>query len=163
MTKNNFISNRSIFSLMFAGTIIWMALASSIFSQEKNHSAIQLNADRAVLNKVSGHLNFSGNVVILFKDFEIKSDLLIAKQSKKSPENKISFIEATGNVYISNNKDIFAKGTILTFDVNRKFIVLKGNVEFKRGDSIVRGNSVSLDLLSENVEFDGNISSYIVN
>ena len=72
-------------------------------------------------------------------------------------------IEAKGNVFITNSKDISATGNILTFDIKDQFILIKGDVEFKQGESVFRGKRIYFDLLNENIEFDGNINSYIVN
>ena len=64
---------------------------------------------------------------------------------------------------MTNNKDINASGDALTFNVKDQYILIYGNVEFAQGDSVIKGNRVYIDLLTENIEFDGSISSYIVN
>ena len=124
---------------------------------------MKLKAESATLNKESGVLNFSGNVEVLFREYKIKSDFLKATQNINTDEKKISLIEASGNVFISNNKDIIASGDTLTFNVKDQFILVEGNVEFIQGKSVIKGEKVFVDLLTENVEFVGSINSYIVN
>jgi lipopolysaccharide transport protein LptA len=163
MIRINFISKAKNMIFVVLGFCL---LSSNCYSQEinkNNRNPIKLSADEGVLDKESGGLNFSGNVKVFFKGFEINSDRITAEQDIRLPKNKIRLIEATGNVLITNHKDIYAKGDNLTFDVKKQLILLKGNVKFRRGDSTLQGKSVSFDLLTENIEFDGRISAYVFN
>ena len=166
MTKDKlYFMNKLSLSFCFWIIICFSSITYS-YSQEidkRNNYSLKLKAEKATLNKESGVLNFSGNVEILFKDYKIKSEFLKATQNKNGEDKKISLIEASGNVYISNNKDIIASGDTLTFNVKDQFILITGNVEFVQGDSVIKGEKLYVDLLTENVEFDGGINSYIVN
>ena len=164
MKKNKFYFLNNLLSCICLCTIFWITSIVGSYSQEsdqKNKSALKLKAERVALNKENGILNFSGNVEILYKEYKIKSDFLKATQNKI--KKQISLLEASGNVFISNDKDINASGDVLTFNVKDQFILIQGNVEFAQGDSVIKGKKVYIDLLTENIEFDGSISSYIVN
>ncbi len=166
MKKNSFDFIRKFSSSFCICIIFWFSSTVNTYSQEidkKNNSALKLKAEKATLNKESGVLNFSGSVEILYKQYKIKSEFLKATQNINTENKKISLIEASGDVYISNEKDIFASGDTLTFNVEDQYILIKGNVEFIQGDSVIKGERVLVDLLTENVEFDGSINSYIVN
>ena len=166
MTENRFYLSSNLLSLICLCIVFWVSSSTGPYSQEsvqKNRSSLKLKAEKAALNKVSGILKFSGNVEILYKEFKIKSDFLKASQNKNTSKKQISLIEASGNVSISNNKDINASGDSLTFNVKDQFILIEGNVEFMQGNSVIKGKRVYVDLLTENIEFDGNINSYIVN
>ncbi len=146
--------------------VIWVALIKNSHSQDtdiEDTSALKLKAESAILNKKTGILSFSGSVEVTFKEYKIKSDILKATQNKQIDKDKISILRAIGNVYITNNKDIVAYGDGLTFNVEKQFILIEGNVEFTQGKSVIKGKRVYIDLLTENVEFDGSINSYIVN
>ena len=152
--------------LLCMNIIFLLFLNSNSYSQVKdvnNESAVQINAEKAILNKESGVLSFSGKVEIFFKGYNIKSDFLTATNNKQPVDNKISLIEARGNVFISNNKDIIATGDTLTFNVKEQFILVEGDVKLSQAGSIIKGKRFYFDLVTENIEFDGNINSYIVN
>ena len=164
MTKNKFYFLSNLLATICLCIIFWITSIVGSFSQEsdqKNKSTLKLKAERVALNKENGVLNFSGNVEILFKKYIIKSDFLKAIQNQN--KKQINLIEANGNVFISNDKDINASGDALTFNVKDQFIIIQGNVELVQGESVIKGERVHIDLLTENIEFDGNISSYIVN
>ena len=97
------------------------------------------------------------------QDFnDLKSDILMAKtNSIDTPEVKA--IEASKNVYFSNNKDISAKGDKLFMDVDKKFVSIEGNVEFSQGKSIIRAEKINVDLVTETVDFEGIKDSFIEN
>ena len=165
MKKSNFNLVKIFSSLFSIGIIICFSFLSSSYSADiviKNDTALKLKADKAILNKENGIFSFSGKVEILYKEYQIKSDFLKATQNKKLGK-KISLIEAKGNVFLSNSEDINATGDALIFDVKDQFILIKGNVEFVQGKSVIKGKSVYIDLLTENIEIDGSINSYILN
>ena len=166
MTKNKFYFIGNLLPFLCLCIIFWASSSTDPYSQEvvkKSESSLKLKAERAALNKESGVLKFSGNVEILYKEYKIKSDFLKATQSKNTSKKQISLIQASGNVSISNNNDINASGDALTFNVKDQFIVIEGNVEFMQGGSVIKGKRVYVDLLTENIEFDGSVSSYILN
>ena len=166
MIKNKIILNMNFTFLLCMNIIFLLFLNSNSYSQVKdvnNESAVQINAEKAILNKESGVLSFSGKVEIFFKGYNIKSDFLTATNNKQPVDNKISLIEARGNVFISNNKDIIATGDTLTFNVKEQFILVEGDVKLSQAGSIIKGKRFYFDLVTENIEFDGNINSYIVN
>ena len=145
--------NIFLFLLLFHGTGI---------SSEEKREVLSFSSDTAQIKKSDGILHLSGEVKISYGQYVIKSDLLIAKtNSIDSPEVKI--IEASKNIYFSNNKDISAKGDKLFMDVDKKFVSIEGNVEFSQGKSIIRAEKINVDLVTETVDFEGIKDSFIKN
>ena len=142
-----------LFLLLFHGAGI---------SSEVKREVLRFSSDTAQIKKSDGILHLSGEVKISYGQYVIKSDLLIAKtNSIDSPEVKI--IEASKNIYFSNNKDISAKGDKLFMDVDKKFVSIEGNVEFSQGKSIIRAEKINVDLVTETVDFEGIKDSFIKN
>ena len=145
--------NIFLFLLLFHGTAI---------SSEIKREILRFSSDTAQIKKSDGILHLSGEVKISYGQYVIKSDLLMAKtNSMDSPEVKI--IEASKNIYFSNNKDISAKGDKLFMDVDKKFVSIEGNVEFSQGKSIIRAEKINVDLVTETVDFEGIKDSVIKN
>ena len=142
-----------LFLLLFNGVGI---------SSEVKREVLRFSSDTAQIKKSDGILHLSGEVKISYGQYVIRSDLLMAKtNSIDSPEVKI--IEASKNIYFSNNKDISAKGDKLFMDVDKKFLSIEGNVEFSQGKSIIRAEKINVDLVTETVDFEGIKDSFIKN
>ena len=151
--KSFFRVNIFLFLLLFHGYGI-----SSEFEKE----AIRFSSETAQIKKADGILRLSGDVNIVYGQYLIKSDFLLAKtKSDDSPE--IKTVEATQNIYFSNNKDISAKGDKLFMDVEKKLVSIEGNVEFSQGKSIIRAEKINVDLVTETVDFEGIKDSFIKN
>ena len=145
--------NIFLFFLLFHGAGI---------SAERKREVLRFSSDTAQIKKSDGILHLSGEVKISYGQYVIRSGLLMAKtNSIDSPEVKI--IEASKNIYFSNNKDISAKGDKLFMDVDKKFVSIEGNVEFSQGKSIIRAEKINVDLVTETVDFEGIKDSFIKN
>ena len=131
-------------------------------SSEVKREVLRFSSDTAQIKKRDGILHLSGEVKILYGQYVIRSDLLTAKtNSIDSP--KVKIIEASKNIYFSNNKDISAKGDKLFMDMDKKFVSIEGNVEFSQGKSIIKAEKINVDLVTETVDFEGIKDSFIEN
>ena len=145
--------NILLFLLLFYGVGI---------SSEVKREVLRFSSDTAQIKKSDGILHLSGEVKISYGQYVIRSDLLMAKTNNiESPAVKV--IEASKNIYFSNNKDISAKGDKLFMDVDKKFVSIEGNVEFSQGKSIIRAEKINVDLVTETVDFEGIKDSFIKN
>ena len=149
--------------LYFINVILFLLIIHGVgISSEVKREVLRFSSDTAQIKKRDGILHLSGEVKILYGQYVIRSDLLTAKtNSIDSPEVKI--IEASKNIYFSNNKDISAKGDKLFMDVDKKFVSIEGNVEFSQGKSIIRAEKINVDLVTETVDFEGIKDSFIKN
>ena len=153
--------NKPLLSLI--NILIFLSLLHGVgISSEVKREVLKFSSDTAQIKKSDGILHLSGEVKISYGQYVIRSDLLMAKtNSIDSPEVKI--IEASKNIYFSNNKDISAKGDKLFMDVDKKFVSIEGNVEFSQGKSIIRAEKINVDLVTETVDFEGIKDSVIKN
>ena len=153
--------NKLLLSLI--NTLLFLLLFDGVgISSEVKREVLRFSSDTAQIKKSDGILHLSGEVKISYGQYVIKSDFLIAKtDSIDTPEVKI--IEASKNIYFSNNKDISAKGDKLFMDVDKKFVSIEGNVEFSQGKSIIRAEKINVDLVTETVDFEGIKDSFIEN
>ena len=149
--------------LYFINVILFLLIIHGVgISSEVKREVLRFSSDTAQIKKRDGILHLSGEVKILYGQYVIRSDLLTAKtNSIDSPEVKI--IEASKNIYFSNNKDISAKGDKLFMDMDKKFVSIEGNVEFSQGKSIIRAEKINVDLVTETVDFEGIKDSFIKN
>ena len=163
LTKTSFIEllGRKLFFLI--NIILFVILFHEYgISSEIKKETIRFSSETAHIKKRDGILRLSGDVKIEYGKYVIKSDFLMAKtKSVDSPEVKI--IEASKNIYFSNNKDISARGDKLFMDVDKKFVSIEGNVEFSQGKSIIRAKKINVDLVTETVDFEGIKDSFIKN
>ena len=149
--------------MYFINVFLFLLLLHGVgISSEVNREVLRFSSDAAQIKKSDGILHLSGEVKIFYGQYVIRSDLLMAKtNSIDSPEVKI--IEASKNIYFSNNKDISAKGDKLFMDVDKKIVSIEGNVEFSQGKSIIRAEKINVDLVTETVDFEGIKDSFIKN
>ena len=160
--KISFHSAKEKLSLATPVFFFFLLFNEGTASSEIKKNIITFSSETAQLKKRDGLLYLSGEVKILYGQYVIKSDFLVAKtNSVDSPEVKI--IEANKNIYFTNNKDISAKGDKLFMDVDKKFVSIEGDVEFSQGKSIIRADKINVDLVTETVDFEGIKNSFIKN
>ena len=160
--KISFHSAKKKLSLATPVFFFFLLFYEGTASSEIKKNIITFSSETAQLKKRDGLLYLSGDVKILYGQYVIKSDFLVAKTNGvDSPEVKI--IEANKNIYFSNNKDISAKGDKLFMDVDKKFVSIEGDVEFSQGKSIIRADKINVDLVTETVDFEGIKNSFIKN
>ena len=149
--------------LYFINVILFLLIIHGVgISSEVKREVLRFSSDTAQIKKRDGILHLSGEVKILYGQYVIRSDLLTAKtNSIDSP--KVKIIEASKNIYFSNNKDISAKGDKLFMDMDKKFVSIEGNVEFSQGKSIIKAEKINVDLVTETVDFEGIKDSFIEN
>ena len=163
LTRISFIAllRRNLFSLIYIILIVILFHEHGISSEIKKET-IRFSSETAHIKKRDGVLRLSGDVQIEYGKFIIKSDFLLAK-TKSLESSEFKFIEASDNIYFSNNNDISARGDKLFMDIDKKFVSLEGDVEFSQGNSIIRAKKINVDLVTETVDFEGIKDSFIKN
>ena len=152
---------RNLFFLVYIFFFLLLSHEYGISSETKKET-IRLSSESAHIKKRDGILWLSGDVNIVYGQYVIKSDFLKAKTSSVD-STEVKIIEATENIYFSNNEDISARGDKLFMDVDKKFLSIEGNVEFSQGKSIIRAEKINVDLVTETVDFEGIKDSFIKN
>ena len=163
LTRTSFIElmGRKLFSLINIILFIILFHEHGISSEIKKET-IRFSSETAHIKKRDGVLRLSGDVQVEYGKFIIKSDFLMAK-TKSLDSSEVKFIEASDNIYFSNNNDISASGDKLFLDVDKKFVSIEGDVEFSQGKSIIKAKKINVDLVTETVDFEGIKDSFIKN
>ena len=149
--------------ILLINILLFLSLFHGIgVSSDIKKEILTFRSDIAHIKKNDGILHLSGEVKISYGQYEIRSDLLMAK-TNSIDSSEVKIIEASKNIYFSNNKDISAKGDKLFMDVDKKIVSIEGNVEFSQGKSIIRAEKINVDLVTETVDFEGIKDSFLKN
>lgn len=127
------------------------ALAQEPGSRARDSSQpIEINADRLEVQQDKNVAIFSGNVVAVQGGIRLRADTLRvyyrkAAEGADEVTAAISRIDAIGNVFISSPTET-AEGRVGIYDVESRVITLTGSVVLTRGENVIRGERVVLDL-----------------
>ncbi len=77
----------------------------------------------------------------------VKTPAPAAAPAQDDSMGSISRIEAIGNVFVSSPTET-AQGETGDYDVDKKVVVLVGNVVITRGQSVLRGNKATVDMIT---------------
>lgn len=108
---------------------------------------IEITSDTLEVDQEAGTATFTGNVVAIQKDINLKSQKMIVhytKSDEKGPQdgsNSISKIEVIEKVFLSTPQEA-AQGDRGLYDVVSDTIHLSGNVVLKKDKNIVRGTAL---------------------
>ncbi len=159
------MSGRSgLFGRGLAAALAVSAPAASLAgAQSLDHDSslpIEISADSLEVAQEEQIATFAGNVDAVQGDFVLSADKLEVYYEGKSGEGKsagvglaagssssIRRIDATGNVIISSPEET-AEGRFGTYDVPSKQMTLEGRVVLTRGDNVIRGERLVLDLVT---------------
>jgi len=135
--------------------------AAAIFSVPAGHAAesglgvsraanqkIDISADSMEVRQSERVANFVGNVVAVQGDMTLKADsvkVFYSLQNQDSETTRIDRIDAAGSVHIESPRES-ASGNWGIYDVGRELLTLGGAVTLKRGETVVKGNRLELDL-----------------
>jgi lipopolysaccharide export system protein LptA len=107
---------------------------------------IEITADALEVQQDPGVAVFRGNVDAVQGDMNLRADQLTVhyRQGADSP-NSISLIQADGNVFLSSPTEM-AQGSQGIYNVDADTLELVGSVVLTRGESVIRGNRLVLNL-----------------
>jgi lipopolysaccharide export system protein LptA len=128
------------------------AWAQGIPGQDKS-KPIEIIADTLTVDQDKDIALFTGDVEAVQGDMTMTSDLLRVFYSQAADaaapaggtDQSIRRIEAEGNVHLASPNDT-AEGDRGVYDVPEAKVRLDGNVILTRGDSVVKGDSLEMDL-----------------
>ena len=143
-----------------APAVAQSALSSSGFDTDQ---PIEILADSLEIQQEKQRAVFEGNVQVLQGEMRLKAAKLIVhyaeneKNKKASSEDdppNIRKIDAIGDVFLSSPRET-AKGDTGVYDVVNKRIELAGNVVLTQGKNVLRGQNMTLDLVSGKSRIEG--------
>ena len=94
---------------------------------------------------VQGETEVRCNVLVVFYDAEGKKAASAPTADGKRDGAQIRYMEAQGNVIVTQ-KDQTATGNSADFDMRSNTVTLKGNVVVTRGQDVLRGQRLVVDL-----------------
>jgi lipopolysaccharide export system protein LptA len=113
---------------------------------------IEITADTLEIEQGLGLAVFSGNVNAVQGDMILRAETLKvyyrtndASDPEIDAQGRISRIEADGQVHFATPTES-ARGKLGTYDVEGRTITLTGGVVLTRGDNVLRGNRLELNL-----------------
>jgi lipopolysaccharide export system protein LptA len=137
-----------------------MAALSSAraFGQSLDHDSskpIEISADSLEVEQEQQLATFAGNVDAVQGDLVLSADRLrVHYEGEESAVgiaagsgNRIRRIDAEGSVIIASPEET-AEGDQGTYDVRGKLVVLEGGVVLTRGENVIRGERLVMDLVS---------------
>ena len=109
---------------------------------------IEITADFLEVQQEEQIAVFTGNVDAAQGELNLRADKLIVHyRSNAAESNAISMIEAFGNVFLSSPTEI-AQGEKGVYNLDTDKIELTGGVVLTRGESVIRGDRLDMDLAS---------------
>lgn len=122
---------------------------------------IHFSADRLEVAEKERIATFTGNVKAVQSGFSLAADSVkVYYRSGNGGEGSgvvgaggsVSRIDTNGNVRIKSQGDL-ASGDWAIYDVDRSIVVLGGQVMLQRGDTIIKGSRLELDLNTGRTRF----------
>lgn len=134
-----------------------MAQTNSGFSFDSS-LPIEISADKLEVSKDENSAVFQGNVAATQGDMSLTADRLNVLYREDgendSAESPFKRIDARGNVAIKSPSET-GYGDWAVYDVDAKIITVGGNVKLVRGDNIISGNRLVLDLNTGQSKIEG--------
>ena len=159
----------TVIPVLIAGLIGVAALSSSAATQEsaKRFDAsdpISFTADRLEVVEETQIATFKGNVTATQSDFSLQADSVkVYYRQRKTRGNgdspaagfggSVARIDTSGNVRIDSQGDV-AKGDWAVYDVDKSLIIVGGRVTLERGETLIKGSRMELNLETGRSRFE---------
>ncbi len=150
-------------AVLMIGVVPEAPAATSGVSALKSHDTeqpIDISADRLEVRSKDDVAVFEGRVEAVQKDLTLKSDRVTVYYQTKSGKTKpsgtpstISRIDAAGNVQLETPSEQ-ATANWGVYDMEKRILTLGGSVVLNRGDVVVRGDRLQVDLDSGVTKLD---------
>jgi len=137
----------------FAASTPSLALGQSL--DHDSSQPIEISADSLEVAQEEQIATFAGNVDAVQGDLVLSADKLKVHYEGEGggvgvaagSDNSIRRIDAEGNVIIASPEET-AEGSFGTYDVPAKLVTLEGQVVLTRGENVIRGERLELDLVT---------------
>ncbi|HEX8444109.1 MAG TPA: LptA/OstA family protein [Allosphingosinicella sp.] len=152
---------KRVAALGFGAAAAWLALIAPALGQgavsalrgHNTNAPIDVAADRIEVQTRADRAVFSGNVIAKQAELTLSAPrVTLAYTSAGSTQ--LQRIDATGGVTVRSPSET-ARGQYAIYDVNSRLITMLGGVTLTRGESLVRGGRLVLDLTTGRAVMDG--------
>ena len=123
--------------------LFYFFLLNNSYSQETQ--SIEIIADEMEWNKQKNEAIALGNAKATKGNTVIIANKIIATLTDTSKDQQIIKLIATGKVKFTRMEEI-ATGKKAIYDLEKDIIVIKGNVSLKKGENIMAGESLIINL-----------------
>lgn len=140
-----------------------LALATALEAQTFQHDTslpIEITADTLEVVQTDQVAIFTGNVDAVQGDLVLRSNKLrVHYRGEEGGQTageagSIRRIEATGNVFLSSPRET-AEGDVGVYDVASSSVTLDGTVVLTRGENVIHGQHLEIDLVSGRARVTG--------
>ena len=119
---------------------------------------IEITADALEVQQNAGVAVFRGNVDAFQGTMNLRADRLTVHYRKgENTPNAISLIEADGNVFLSSPTEM-AQGKRAIYNIDADTIELIGSVVLTRGENVIRGNRLLLNLATGKSKMESGVA-----
>lgn len=127
------------------------ALESEKFGLDNPNAPIEVTADRFDADKTSRTVLYTGHAVVRQSNMYLHTDTLrVVVPDGKTPDK----IYARGHVVVTSTSGT-ATGDAGVYDVGPRVITLTGHVVLTRGDNVMRGEQLTVNLVSGVADLGG--------
>ena len=130
---------------------LFLFLYFNAYSEAKK--PIEILADSMQWNKQLGQAIATGNARAIQGQTTIKANKIIAILSEDNSQ-QIKELQAVGKVVFLKDKQL-ATGDKATYYINEEKVIIRGNVELKRDDNIIKGEKLIIDFLKGLSKMEG--------
>ena len=130
---------------------LFLFLYFNAYSEAKK--PIEILADSMQWNKQLGQAIATGNARAIQGQTTIKANKIIAILSEDNSQ-QIKELQAVGKVVFLKDKQL-ATGDKATYYINQEKVIIRGNVELKRDDNIIKGEKLIIDFLTGLSKMEG--------
>jgi len=145
-------------SLAWAGPAASQAV--SALKGHDTHAPVDVAADRIEVQDKANRAIFSGNVKIVQNEMTLTAARVTVIYSSPPSGSgsdagpQVQRMDASGNVYLVDPSET-ARGDFGVYDTQRRLITMLGNVTLTRGQNVVHGARLVMDLDSGRSTLDG--------
>lgn len=124
---------------------------------------LEIQADSLEVQQENQLAIFEGKVEVVQGQIRMRAEKLVVHYSNKKSQNddgptNIRKIDASGKVFLSSPRET-AQGDRGTYDVLNKRVDLEGNVVLTQGKNVLRGSTMTLNLVTGKSRVEGGAAS----
>jgi len=133
----------------------------------KGQEPVDISSDEAHVSEAERTVILSGHVLARQGEVQLQADTVTVhylagtRSSDLSSKGKIDSLEARGNVVVTRPGEV-VKSMAATYKMIEKQILMHGNVIATRGNSVVRGENLIVDLVKETIQLQAGSSDHRV-
>ena len=131
--------------------------ALSSLARPKGEEPVDITSDEAHVNEGDRTVILSGHVLARQGEVQLQADTVTVhylsrtQAAETAAKGKIDSLEARGNVVVTRPGEV-VKSLAATYKMIDKQILMHGNVVATRGNSVVRGENLIVDLVKQTIQ-----------